>query len=94
MAGCGCGGAKRGASTPFKNALAGVVAVSATPAANGPSVSITYAGPVGNHLVPSPTRRIANYGMHTRGDAFLVFETDQKALPSIFVLVPEPEVVP
>lgn len=58
-------------------------------------VRIRYAGPTGNHVVPSPLRKVNGYGMHTRGQEFCVHFDDQRAAPNIFVLVkdePEPVV--
>ena len=56
--------------------------------ANEPSrVEVIYMGPVGTHLVPSPTRKVANYGLHTRGDVFLVHTADQEQAPTKFILV-------
>ena len=54
-------------------------------------VEIQYAGPVGTHLVPSPTRKVSTYGMHTRGDTFLVHQADQENSPNIFVLAAQPQ---
>lgn len=57
-------------------------------AASEPSkVEVIYMGPVGTHLVPSPTRKVANYGLHTRGDVFLVHTADQEQAPTKFILV-------
>lgn len=50
-------------------------------------VKIQYAGPIGSHLVPSPLRRVATYGLHTRGDVFEVDSGDQETNPGVFVLV-------
>jgi hypothetical protein len=52
-------------------------------------VTVTYNGPVGNHLVASPTRKRPTYGMHTNGDVFEVYAADQEAAPKMFVLAEE-----
>lgn len=60
-------------------------------------VRVRYDGPSGNHLVPSPTRKVRTYGMHTHGDEFCVHFEDADAVPAVFVRLlepePEPEVV-
>jgi hypothetical protein len=62
-------------------------------------VRVRYDGPVGNHLVGSPLRKVQTYGMHTRGDVFCVHQDDQRTAPVVFVLLveekapPEPEPV-
>lgn len=60
----------------------------------GEFVMIEYRGPVGNHIVYSPMRRVRNYGMHTYGDKFCVDVADITAAPRTFVVVAAtPEVV-
>lgn len=53
-------------------------------------VPITYNGPLGSHIVPSPTRKVRNYGLHTRGDRFSVHPDDIAASPDVFVPAPAP----
>lgn len=53
-------------------------------------VKIIYRGPVGVHVVPSPLRKVRNYGMHTYGDVFCVHFSDQEANPTLFELYEEP----
>lgn len=55
-------------------------------------VRVRYSGPTGNHLVSSPMRKFPTYGMHTNGDVFCVAAADQRAAPTIFVLLEEPKV--
>ena len=59
-------------------------------------VKIVYRGSRGKHIVPSPLRKVRNYGMHTYGDIFCVHFDDQKTAPNWFELYvePEPEVKP
>lgn len=52
-------------------------------------VQIVYQGPIGTHMVPSPMRLVRSYGLHTRGDSFMVHQADQQAKPQIFVLTEE-----
>ena len=47
-------------------------------------VPIVYRGGRGRHLVPSPLRKVPNYGMHTYGDTFCVHFDDQAKLPGVF----------
>ncbi len=54
-------------------------------------VEILYNGPVGTHLVPSPSRKVANYGLHTRDEAFFVHVADQEQQPTKFVLKNPPK---
>jgi hypothetical protein len=58
------------------------------------TVKVTYNGPVGSHLVASPTRKRPTYGMHTRGDVFEIHPADQEAAPKLFVLVEEVQAEP
>ncbi len=51
-------------------------------------VPITYNGPLGSHIVPSPTRKVRNYGLRTRGDHFSVHPDDIAASPDVFIPVP------
>lgn len=50
-------------------------------------VPITYEGPLGSHMVPSPTKKVSNYGFRTRGDKFSVHPDDVSAAPNVFVAV-------
>lgn len=56
---------------------------------DGDFVKVRYAGPTGRHLVYSPLKKVANYGMHTTGDLLCVHPDDQRTVPTIFVLVVE-----
>lgn len=52
-------------------------------------VKIRYNGPVGNHYVYSPGKKVTSYGMHTSGDYFCVHVGDQQMAPRIFVPLEE-----
>ena len=54
-------------------------------------VRVVYRGSRGKHIVPSPLRKVRNYGMHTYGDIFCVHFDDQKTAPNWFELYVEPE---
>ena len=96
---CGCGKRKVAPqaspgpmSAPFASAVPMQAGYVMSTLCNQPEmVKVVYRGSRGKHIVPSPLRKVRNYGMHTYGDVFCVHFDDQKTAPTWFELYVEPE---
>ena len=96
---CGCGKRRVAPqaspgpmSAPFASAVPMQAGYVMSTLCNQPEmVKVVYRGSRGKHIVPSPLRKVRNYGMHTYGDVFCVHFDDQKTAPTWFELYVEPE---